>query len=113
MSRNSNPTNLPKKSRRREATRGSNRRKLVGHAESGARMAAKVKDIADRIRTREQDEQSSAIADAVARANAALCATMDPAEVAALGAVKPIDRAVFEVNCGIEGIDPDAAWRTP
>jgi hypothetical protein len=48
-------------------------------------MAAKAKDIADRIRTRENAEQSSAIADAVARANAALCATMDPAEVAALG----------------------------
>jgi hypothetical protein len=48
-------------------------------------MAAKVKDIADRIRTRENAEQSNAIAEAVARANAALCATMDPAEVAALG----------------------------
>ena len=85
------PTNLPKKSRRRASARGEDRRlahrhPLAVHAESGARMASKVKDIADRIRTREKDEQSNAIADAVARANAALCATMDPAEVAALGA---------------------------
>jgi hypothetical protein len=49
-------------------------------------MAAKAKAIADRIRTREDAERSNAIADAVARANAALCATMDPVEVAALGA---------------------------
>ena len=79
------PTNLPKKSRRRISVRGEDRRPKTGHAESGARMAERVNDIADRIRTRENAEQSNAIADAVARANAALCATMDPAEVAALG----------------------------
>lgn len=79
------PTNLPRHKRAgQRATRGSAKPGKAYHAELGATMMARSKDIADRIHARERAEADAAIDAAVRRADEALAAVIDPAEVAAL-----------------------------